>query len=311
MVIMSWIQEAVLSAEQLKQFEEQGYLVVPNFVSADTADQLRADCHKLVEKVDISSHRHVFSCSEDQGEKKDDYFLSSVDKLRYFFEESAFDDKGELKVSRFESINKMAHALHRHCPGFRSVTFSNKCKSLIREFGFQAPKVVQSMYIFKPPNIGGKVTPHQDATFLWSEPNRRLLGFWVALEDVTEENACLRFVPGSHKDGLRNGRRWARNPNPEEAAKKPLLFTGALPNIDENEYIPVPVAKGSLILIDGYVMHLSQANLSKQSRHVYAWHVADIPAGEVTWSPQSWLQPIGGDFWDVYDTNAIASTAAE
>ena len=42
------------------------------------------------------------------------------------------------------------------------------------------------------------VTPHQDATFLYTEPLGRLLGIWIALEDATLENGCLWFIPGSH-----------------------------------------------------------------------------------------------------------------
>lgn len=46
------------------------------------------------------------------------------------------------------------------------------------------------------------VTPHQDATFLHTEPLGRVLGFWIALEDATQENGCLWFIPGSHTSKL-------------------------------------------------------------------------------------------------------------
>lgn len=42
------------------------------------------------------------------------------------------------------------------------------------------------------------VLPHQDSTFLHTEPLGRLLGLWIALEDATLENGCLWFIPGSH-----------------------------------------------------------------------------------------------------------------
>lgn len=43
------------------------------------------------------------------------------------------------------------------------------------------------------------VTPHQDATFLYTQPLGRVMGVWIALEDATLENGCLWFIPGSHK----------------------------------------------------------------------------------------------------------------
>lgn len=42
------------------------------------------------------------------------------------------------------------------------------------------------------------VRPHQDSTFLYTEPPT-CIGLWMPLEDATEENGCLWFVPGSHK----------------------------------------------------------------------------------------------------------------
>jgi hypothetical protein len=32
------------------------------------------------------------------------------------------------------------------------------------------------MYIFKQPGIGGEVVPHQDSTFLWTDPNPSVIG---------------------------------------------------------------------------------------------------------------------------------------
>mgnify|MGYP005993194937 CR=1 FL=1 len=50
-------------------------------------------------------------------------------------------------------------------------------------------------YIFKQPNIGGEVTPHQDGTFLYTEP-QSVLGFWWPLDACSLSNGCLWAVPG-------------------------------------------------------------------------------------------------------------------
>lgn len=57
------------------------------------------------------------------------------------------------------------------------------------------------MAILKPPRVGGKVSIHQDATYLYDEPET-LLGFWMPLENATKENGCLWGIPGSHKGKL-------------------------------------------------------------------------------------------------------------
>jgi ectoine hydroxylase-related dioxygenase (phytanoyl-CoA dioxygenase family) len=54
------------------------------------------------------------------------------------------------------------------------------------------------MLIFKQARAGGKVAPHVDSTFLHTTP-LSAVGFWFALEDVTQENGCLYYIPGSHQ----------------------------------------------------------------------------------------------------------------
>ncbi|GFT69369.1 phytanoyl-CoA dioxygenase 1, partial [Nephila pilipes] len=63
---------------------------------------------------------------------------------------------------------------------------------------YKDPVVVQSMIIFKKPKIGEIVRPHQDSTFLYTDPPT-CIGLWFPLEDATIENGCLWYVPGSHK----------------------------------------------------------------------------------------------------------------
>lgn len=67
-----------------------------------------------------------------------------------------------------------------------------------KSLGFKDPRCLQSMVICKQPEIGGAVPPHQDSTFLYTNPPSAV-GFWYALEDATLENGCLSFWPGSHK----------------------------------------------------------------------------------------------------------------
>ena len=128
----------------------------------------------------------------------DDYFLTSGDKIRYFFEENAFNEDGELKQSKEDSINKVGHALHDLDDIFEKHTYDPRVAAYAASLGLQRPMIVQSMYIFKQPRIGGRVNPHQDGSFLYTEP-QSVIGFWWALEDCSTTNGCLWAVPGSHR----------------------------------------------------------------------------------------------------------------
>src|SRR5207237_10401409 len=105
--------------------------------------------------------------------------------------------------------NTLGHALHDLDPVFARCSRTPELQQLVAELGYAQPLLVQSMYIFKQPGIGGEVTCHQDSTFLYTEPPT-VAGLWFALEDATEANGCLWALAGGHKLGLKS--RFVRAP---------------------------------------------------------------------------------------------------
>jgi phytanoyl-CoA hydroxylase len=148
------------------------------------------------------------------------------------------------------------------------------------------------------------VTTHQDSTFLYVDPPSHLLGFWFALEDATVENGCLYFIPGSHNSmnistnsfahpdfNLISSNfpappisRFVRNPNP--TGGNLTMTRGDELTTPLDEFTAVPVAKGSLVLIHGNVIHRSERNTSEKSRHAYTFHIVDFD--KATYSPENW-----------------------
>ena len=129
--------------------------------------------------------------------------MSSGDKIRFFFEEGAFDDTGRLRRTKELSLNKLGHAMHDLDAEFERFSHTPELAAVADDLGIADPQALQSMYIFKQPHIGGEVHPHIDHTFLWTEP-QSVIGFWFALEDATLENGCMWAVPGSHRLPIRS-----------------------------------------------------------------------------------------------------------
>jgi len=191
----------VTSSDRRQQYERDGFLVLEEFVSVSACRTLMERAGELVEAFEPSSVRSIFTTKE-QERASDEYFLGSGDKVRFFFEEEAFDADGDLRQDKHESINKIGHAMHDLDPVFDAFSRNPDVADLAHDLGLDDLLLLQSMYIFKNPRIGGEVGCHQDATFLYTDPIT-VTGFWFALEDATLENGCLWAEPGGHKRGLR------------------------------------------------------------------------------------------------------------
>ena len=281
-----------MNNEQLNSYESQGFLVLKDFVAEVACDSLRARAEKLVREFDPRGVISVFSTHE-QARTSDDYFLESGDKIRFFFEENAFNADGSLRQEKEKSINKIGHALHDLDPVFAEFSRRAEIEELVSDLGIDQPLLLQSMYIFKQPNIGGEVTCHQDATFIYTEP-LRMAGLWFALEDATIENGCLWAIPGGHKLGLKSrfvrvddrealphGRATAL---PDKRTRFKVFDDAPWP---EESLQPLEVEKGTLIVLHPLLPHLSRQNRSPKSRHAYILHVIDASSNYPT---DNWLQ---------------------
>lgn len=160
----------------IDELNQNGCAVIENFLTEEEVESMKNEIPKLIDNFDFSSRRSVFVTGENQYLEQD--FLDSVDKISFFYEAGAFDERGEFVVPKHQSINKIGHCLHMKNEVFKRVTFSDKVKALIKQLGYKKPLVPQSMFIFKNAKIGGPVVPHKDGSFLWTEPDLDLVGLW-------------------------------------------------------------------------------------------------------------------------------------
>lgn len=279
-----------LCPEMLEAYRRNGVILLRDFADPGACRELRQRALELVDAFDPTTVQSVFSTTG-QEQLDDRYFIDSGDKIRFFLEEEACDETGRLRQAKTDcvgdgsndcvsdSLNKMGHAMHDLDPVFDAFSRTPELAEVVRRLGFEAPGIIQSMYIFKPPRIGGAVVCHQDSTYIYTEPES-CVGFWFAIDDATLENACMEFIPGAHKGPLkqRNYRVSAHRLVTEIYDDTPW---------PEHRLLPAEAPAGTLAIFDGRAPHRSGPNRSDKPRHAYTLHVIDQ---RCHYPANNWLQ---------------------
>eukprot|EP00930_Biecheleria_cincta_P083889 TRINITY_DN73393_c0_g1_i1.p1 TRINITY_DN73393_c0_g1~~TRINITY_DN73393_c0_g1_i1.p1 ORF type:complete len:328 (-),score=50.20 TRINITY_DN73393_c0_g1_i1:120-1037(-) len=156
---------------------------------------------------------------------------------------------------------------------------------LIREYFWRGPLVDIAEQLMDTPNLKGVMSQltfklkGNTKTFGWHQDNgygclspMTAVSCLTALDDVDEENGCLRLIPQSHKDGQ------LRYLSAEQKyAQAELVIEG----VDESKAIPVPMSAGDVLIMHCHCLHASGANTSGRHRRILFLRYADADAVEV------------------------------
>jgi len=273
------LSSGTLPANAIEAFHRDGVLVIDGFKPRSECERLRERANALVEEHGPRAAGTIFSTKSPQH-LDSRYFLESATGIGVFFEEEAFDADGKLAYPLPLAVNKLGHAMHDLDPVFSAFSKGPALQAVSASLGVAQPRVMQSMYIFKQPNIGGEVMCHQDSTYLYTDP-MSVIGYWFAVDDAHRGNGCLGGIPGEHRKGLK---RLFRRKDGDRLDTDELDSSIAW-DMSALEWLEVPA--GTLIVFNGCFPHLSEANRSTQARHAYTLHAVD---GACAYPADNWLQ---------------------
>jgi phytanoyl-CoA hydroxylase len=270
-----------LSPSQLAAFRRDGFLLLPEFVDDAACLALRERAIELARKhVPPPEQATIFTADARALHAAEQYFLTSGEAIRCFFEKDAFGDDGRLKSDAHLCLNKLGHAMHDLDPVFDAFSRTPALRAVADSIGMREPRLLQSMYIFKQARIGGEVVCHADHTYLWTAP-ASVVGFWFAIDDATTENGCMWALPGGHRIPVK-----ARSKLNAARTATELEILDPAPYPSEG-LVPLEARRGTLILLHGALPHRSGPNLSDRPRHAYTLHAID---GTAAYLPDNWLQ---------------------
>jgi len=146
----------------------------------------------------------------------------------------------------------------RMTPGFHDVLWNPAfVMAACQLLGEETVRFWHDQLFCKPARHGGVVAWHQDYSYWTRTIPMQHLTMWVGLDDASQENGCLQYIPGSHRWGLLNKpsltgameglksflneeqAEMLKNPTPKEMKKGygsfhyPLLVHGSFENNSE------------------------------------------------------------------------------
>jgi len=163
-----------LSQEQVRYYQENGFVVIEDFLSPEELEEWRAAViEAIAERNGIKIPGQDIKVGMDDGINEDaEYFSKVFDQLLNLWQTN---DRVK-KMMTDVRIGKMAAELA----------------------GVDGIRIWHDQALFKKP-WANPTSWHLDTPF-WSFSSRQALSIWVALDDATLENGCLYFIPGSFKE---------------------------------------------------------------------------------------------------------------
>ena len=162
-----------LNKEDIQSYQDNGFVVINDFLSPDELEHWRKSVTKAVEeRAGIKIPGKNIRIGDDDGINEDSaYFGKVFDQLLNLWQTN--EDVKKLMID--ERIGKMAAQLA----------------------GVDGIRIWHDQALIKRP-WANPTAWHLDTPF-WSFSDRNAISIWVALDDATLENGCLYFIPGSHK----------------------------------------------------------------------------------------------------------------
>lgn len=165
-------------------------------------------------------------------------------------------------VEEFAIINVMLP--RKYYPDLRDNPYELRAASIAAQLCGEDLALDYDQFIAKRPGKSEAVFHwHQDLAYWLDTKDTRTASFWLALDDSTLENGCMRFIPGSHLESeLR-----PHEPMAGDRGKSHTLVA----RVDEtrDEIRPVPIRRGDVTVHSERVIHGSGGNFTDGWRRAY------------------------------------------
>ena len=162
-------------------------------------------------------------------------------------------------VEKFPKFRNYCPAVLLHDERFLKYCFNEEMLNIIEQLIGNNFALWNSSFFAKPA-LNGHATPwHQDGQY-WPIRPLATCSVWLAIDDATSENGCLKFIKGSHKD--KKLKKHKINKSEKLTLNQELLKSEYI----EKNSVDLILKRGQISLHDVYMVHGSEENKSPNSR---------------------------------------------
>ena len=162
-------------------------------------------------------------------------------------------------VKKFPKFRNYCPAILLHDERFLKYCFNEKILNIIEQLLGKNFALWNSSFFAKPA-LNGYATPwHQDGQY-WPIRPLATCSVWLAIDDATSKNGCLKFIKGSHKD--KKLKKHKINKSEKLTLNQELLKSEYI----EKNSVDLILKRGQISLHDVYMIHGSEENKSPHSR---------------------------------------------
>lgn len=223
-----------VSPEELARFRSDGYVHLRGVLSADELAEIEEVYARFL-------RREIPVPAKDFCDMSGDY---------------------QRPVDEFAVVNVMLP--RKYYPPLRGNVFERRAASIAEQLCGKDMAIDYDQLLAKRPwRTDAVFAWHQDQAYWPATPDTRTASFWLAIDDSTIANGCLRFVPGSHLEPALRPHR----PLHGDREKSHTLIAEVDPERDEIR--PVPIARGDVTVHHERVIHGSGGNTTPGWRRAY------------------------------------------
>lgn len=173
---------------------------------------------------------------------------------------------------------QLGHTLVADDPFWVRLVSDERLLDIAAKFIGEDIALFASHYICKPPGDGQAVLWHQDGSY-WPLDPMRVVSLWLAVDESTPENGCLRVIPGSHRESLKELQPRADGTN--------VLGSGLdIDAVQAKRAVDLRLSPGDVSIHHPNIIHGSEPNTSSRWRRGLT--IRYIPTSTRITTPKPW-----------------------